>query len=255
MPSRRARLAADMLGHPLTFSAAGLPEGVTINASTGLISGTIAADTANLYGSTVTVTDGTYTSKLWIDWNIAPRVAITPIADRTGNEGDAVSFQVAANAGGGAVAFSATYLPNGLSINSTTGLITGTLASPPLDGSAPLVHLLVTSGAYSSSVTFDWAVAPRVAITVPPTQSSKEGDSVSLQIAATVPGGGTMSYATTGLPPGLSINSSTGHVTGTISAGAASDEAYQAVVTVTQGASSARVRFYWAVSSRVAIAF
>ncbi|MBY0231095.1 MAG: putative Ig domain-containing protein [Gemmataceae bacterium] len=246
--------ASSMGALSLTYAAMGLPPGLSINASTGLISGTIAAETANLYGGTVAVTDGTYTAKRWFNWTVAPRVAITPIADRTGAEGDSISFQVVANAGGGAMTFAATNLPPGLSINSTTGLITGTLASPPLDG-APPAHVLVTSGPYSSAVTFKWAVAPRVAITAPATQSNREGDSVSLQVVATVPGGGTMSYAATDLPPGLAINSSTGLITGTISAVAATDEAYHAVVTVTQGASSARVRFFWAVNDRVDIAY
>ncbi|MBY0230180.1 MAG: putative Ig domain-containing protein [Gemmataceae bacterium] len=238
----------------LAYSATGLPPGLAINASTGAITGTISPQPDDTYDSTVTVTDGTYTASIDVSWDVAPRVAITAIADQAGSEGDSVFLQVVADAGGGTMAYSATGLPNGLSISSSTGLITGTLTSPPLDGADPVV-VTVSSGSFSSSVTFAWTVTPRVAITQPDSQSSLEGDSVSLQVVATVPGGGTMSYAATGLPTGLAINTSTGLITGTISAGAASGTACEAVVTVTQGSSSARMRFYWAVSPRVEIAF
>ncbi|MGW7254897.1 putative Ig domain-containing protein [Streptomyces sp. NPDC054834] len=49
--------ASDSAGATLTYSASGLPTGLSINSSTGLISGT--ASTAGTYGVTVTATDST----------------------------------------------------------------------------------------------------------------------------------------------------------------------------------------------------
>ena len=47
-------------------------------------------------------------------------------------------------------------------------------------------------------------------VTNPGAQSSAEGASPSLQIAASDPDGNTLTYSATGLPTGLAINSTTG---------------------------------------------
>ncbi|EYT83923.1 peptidase [Streptomyces sp. Tu 6176] len=52
-------------------------------------------------------------------------------------------------------------------------------------------------------------------VTGPGNQNGTVGTAVSLQIQASDPGGKTLSYSATGLPAGLSINSSTGSITGT----------------------------------------
>ena len=52
-------------------------------------------------------------------------------------------------------------------------------------------------------------------------QTSKEGQVVSLQVTASETGA-TLTYSADGLPAGLSINSSTGLISGTISTGACS---------------------------------
>ncbi len=66
---------------PLTFSASGLPAGLSIS-GTGLISGTMAAGDAavGLYDVTVTATDGTYTNTLNVSWDVCP----SPGASQTG---------------------------------------------------------------------------------------------------------------------------------------------------------------------------
>ncbi len=51
-------MANDPDGDTLTYAAPGLPSGISINTQTGLISGTIAANSANTYPIVVTVTDG-----------------------------------------------------------------------------------------------------------------------------------------------------------------------------------------------------
>ncbi|WP_245178501.1 M4 family metallopeptidase [Streptomyces montanisoli] len=52
-------------------------------------------------------------------------------------------------------------------------------------------------------------------VTNPGNQTTAVGTAVSLQIQASDPGGETLTYSATGLPAGLSINSSTGRITGT----------------------------------------
>ncbi|MBV6696115.1 M4 family metallopeptidase [Kitasatospora aureofaciens] len=83
-----------------------------------------------------------------------------------------------------------------------------------------------------------------VSVTNPGSQSTALNGSVNLQVKAT---GGTapLSYAATGLPTGLSINSSTGVISGTASAAGS----YNVTVTVTDAAGkTATAGFSWSVS-------
>jgi hypothetical protein len=80
-------------------------------------------------------------------------------------------------------------------------------------------------------------------ITNPGDQTNTEGDSVTLGISASDPDGDVLSYSATGLPDGLSINSSTGMISGTFSVGSAG--IYSVQVTVSDGAYMAAANFTW----------
>jgi hypothetical protein len=73
--------------------------------------------------------------------------------------------------------------------------------------------------------TFDQDLADR---------SDDEGAAISLSAHATDPDGDPLTYAASGLPTGLSINPSTGLVSGTISTGAATGSPYPVSITVSQ---------------------
>jgi len=80
------------------------------------------------------------------------------------------------------------------------------------------VGALGTDGAFT--VTYGTPPPPppptdKVTVTNPGSQSTQVGTAVDLQIHATSSLGEALSYAAAGLPPGLSINSSTGLITGT----------------------------------------
>ena len=57
----------------------------------------------------------------------------------------------------------------------------------------------------------------KLTVTTPANQTNDDGDSVSLTVTGS--GSGSLSYSASGLPNGLSINSSTGVISGTISKG------------------------------------
>ena len=88
--------------------------------------------------------------------------------------------------------------------------------------------------------------APHVALTSPGTQKSTLGHGVSLQIHASTNTGTALSYKASGLPDGLSINGSTGKITGTTGTTAGT---FTAKVTASTYATSATVSFSWPVSS------
>ncbi|MEU1268783.1 M4 family metallopeptidase [Streptomyces sp. NPDC005799] len=85
-----------------------------------------------------------------------------------------------------------------------------------------------------------------VTVTNPGSQSSTVGTAVSLQISASSTNSGSLSYAASGLPTGLSINSSTGVVSGTPTTAGT----YSATVTVTDSTgATGTASFTWTVSS------
>src|SRR5262249_50758162 len=74
---------------------------------------------------------------------------------------------------------------------------------------------------------------------------------VSLQLVATDPDSTVLTYSATGLPPGLSINSATGLISGTLTSATAT---YNLSATVSDGSSSDTEAFTWT-GGTAAIAF
>ncbi|MFF4353361.1 putative Ig domain-containing protein [Streptomyces sp. NPDC001530] len=85
-----------------------------------------------------------------------------------------------------------------------------------------------------------------VTVTNPGSQSTATGGSASLQISASDSAGATLSYSASGLPTGLSINSSTGLISGTASTAGT----YRVTVTASDSTgASGSVSFTWTVST------
>ncbi|MEV6766894.1 M4 family metallopeptidase [Streptomyces sp. NPDC051105] len=85
-----------------------------------------------------------------------------------------------------------------------------------------------------------------VTVTNPGSQSSTVGTAVSLQVSASSTNSGSLTYAASGLPTGLSINSSTGVISGTPTTAGT----YSTTVTVTDSTgATGTASFTWTVSS------
>jgi PKD repeat protein len=137
----------------------------------------------------------------------APPV-ITSATSASGTVGTAVSYQITAT--NAPTSYGAAGLPAGLSVNSGTGLISGT----PTSAGTSTVTLSATNGAGSgnATLTLTIAAAPAPAITSATTASGTVGAAFSYQITAT---NAPTSYGAAGLPAGLSVNSGTGLISGT----------------------------------------
>jgi hypothetical protein len=231
-------------GATLTYSITGLPNGLSINKTTGVITGTLAAGDATAgfdglgdYQVEVTATDGTYTNSTTALWSVAPRITAS-LADQQNIEGNSVNVpvQVTTPDTGASLSYAATNLPAGLSINTSTGAITGTInagdATAGDDGLGDYqVQVTVTEGAFTGTTTAVWSVSPRITVSLPD-QQNIDGDNVNVAVSATTPDtGASLTYSATDLPSGLSINTATGAITGTIAAGDAAREMTAWVIT------------------------
>ncbi|MHB8736881.1 MAG: putative Ig domain-containing protein, partial [Terriglobales bacterium] len=242
-------IGVDAANLPLTYSATNLPPGLSIASTTGLISGTIASTANNSipYAVTVTATDGTHSASQAFNWSVA-KLALNAPGNQENQEGTAVSLQLSVTDVGGTPSYSATGLPVGLSVNATTGLISGTIGVAAHGSSPYQVTVTATDGVNTSSQSLVWTVTPRVSLVNPGNRGDATGDTVSIPVTATSPGG-TMSYTATGLPAGVSINSTTGLISGTIATGAASATPYTVTLTASDGTSSSSQIFQWTVAA------
>jgi hypothetical protein len=213
---------------PYSYSATGLPSNLSINSSTGAITGTPALSSVGSHSVNVTVTDAgkptaqSATANLSITVSsVQPsKLTITTTSLSGGTVGVAYSAAITAAGGTTPYSYSATGLPSNLSINSSTGAITGTPALSAVGSHS--VNVTVTdagkptaqSATANLSITVSSAQPSKLTITTTSLSGGTVGVAYSSAITAT---GGTTpySYSATGLPSNLSINSSTGAITGT----------------------------------------
>jgi hypothetical protein len=149
----------------LSYAATGLPKGLSISSSSGVISGT--ATTAGTSTVTVTGTDSTGpTGSATFTWTVgstAPNtVTVTNPGSEAGTVGTAASVQVTAtdSASGQTLAYSATGLPAGLSISSATGIISGT---PTTAGTSSVTVTATDGTGASGTATFGWTISSSAA--------------------------------------------------------------------------------------------
>jgi Ricin-type beta-trefoil lectin domain/Putative Ig domain len=197
--------ASDEAGDPLTYSATGLPPGLSIDPATGLISGTTAAATGS-YDVAVTVSDPTGASaSISFTWRVWNTISVTwsggPI-----EAGAAVSVPVTAtdSGAGQTFTFSATGLPPGLSINPASGVVTGSASA---DGQFDATITATDSGGSQGSATGYWDVNAKAAITSPGNLTTTAGQLAQfpLKVADTADNA-SLYYAIAGGPPGSYVN-------------------------------------------------
>ena len=96
------------------------------------MSGTLTYTSAGVYAVTLTVSDGSLTATDTFTWTVTNTnrqpIFSTDFGDRTDTEGAAINFDAdATDPDGDTLTYSATNLPDGISINPSTGVVLGTL--------------------------------------------------------------------------------------------------------------------------------
>jgi Glycosyl hydrolase family 48/Cellulose binding domain/Putative Ig domain len=147
-------------GKTLAYSATDLPLGLSISSATGAITGT--PTMTGSYTTTVTVSDGSSASSVNFAWTVGTgtgnTVTVTNPGNQTGTVGTAASVQIHAtdSASGQTLSYSAAGLPAGLSISSSTGLISGT---PTAAGTSSVTVTATDGTGASGSASFTWTVS------------------------------------------------------------------------------------------------
>ncbi len=108
---------------PTSFGATGLPSGLSVNSSTGLISGTPSATGTSSVTLSATNSSGMGSGPLSVTI-VGSAPAITSSTTASGTANSSFTYQITAT--NSPTSFGATGLPAGLSVNSASGLISGT---------------------------------------------------------------------------------------------------------------------------------
>ena len=194
---------------PTSFNATGLPAGLTVSTSSGLISGTPTASGSFSVALSATNSGGTGTATLALTVNpaVPPAPVITSTLTATAVKGSPFSYQITAT--NNPVSFNATGLAAGLMVSSTTGLISGT---PTASGSFSVTLSAANSGGTGTATLALTVNLPAPVITSALTASAVKGTAFSYQITAT---NSPTSFNATGLPSGLTVSTSSGLISGT----------------------------------------
>ncbi len=195
-------------GTPTGYGVDILPDGLVMDTSTGLISGTptTVGTTESLLSATNGNGTGSSTVAFTIDLSMVP--AITSPLTARGAVGQPFRYQITAT--GSPTGFGVDVLPVGLVIDTSTGLISGT---PTTVGTMDaLVSANNGTGTGSSTVAFTIDAGSVPAITSALTALGAVGQAFNYQITAT---GTPTGYGVDVLPAGLAIDPATGLISGT----------------------------------------
>jgi hypothetical protein len=216
---------------------AALPAGLTLNASTGVISGT--PTTAGTSTFTVQATDankvtGQATLSITIAATTTP-LSITTTALPGGTTGAAYSQTIAATGGATPYTWSVppNTLPAGLTLNTSTGVISGT---PSAAATSSFTVTVTDASKNTASQALSIAVIAPLTVTAAALPNATVGTAYS-QTPLTVTGGvPPYKFSAGALPSGFSLSASTGTISGT--APSAETGAFTVTVTDSTGATA-----------------
>ncbi|MGD0090295.1 MAG: putative Ig domain-containing protein, partial [Planctomycetota bacterium] len=186
---------------PTSYNAAGLPAGLSVNMSTGAITGTPTAAGNSSVAISATNAGGTGTATLALTIVVPPPV-ITSATTASGTIGVAFSFQITAS--NSPASYTATGLPGGLSVDQAKGIISGT----PTAALATDVAISAANAGGTGSGTLHLTITGQAAaLTSQLTATGTVGQAFTYTITAS--GATPMTFSAQPLPNGLNLSGAT----------------------------------------------
>ncbi|RKY17926.1 MAG: hypothetical protein DRP63_02880, partial [Planctomycetota bacterium] len=218
------------------WSVNGQPSWLSINSSTGELSGTPPTGSAGTYTFTVQVTDGLQTAQADLSITVLEELQITTTSLPDGYEGQTgYSATLTATGGTGTYTWSIVSgsLPPNLALDSFTGVISGDIDSTASSSSPYNFTVEVTDGLQTVQANLSITVYAQLQITTTSLPDGYEGQTGYTATLTATGGTGTYTWSLTGgtLPSGLSWDAATATISGDIAAGTAGDYALQFEVT------------------------
>jgi hypothetical protein len=198
---------------PFTWSVNGsLPSGLVLDSTTGVISGVPKKlSDVGIRTLVVTVTDFLLHSfQATLSLNIVPPPSIATTSLPPSEKGVVFSTVLAAINGIPPLSWSVAGLPSGLSLNSASGEISG---SPSVSGTYSLTVTVTDINQKASTKSLTLTVANYISISTSSLPNGVVGTTYS-SVIATSGGVNPMTWSSTALPSGLSLNAATGALTG-----------------------------------------
>jgi len=166
---------SDPDGQALTYTATGLPPGLDITPGSGVVEGSLSFESSGSYPVVITATDpfGLFATQSFT-WNIietnAPPQVDSEIPDQVNDEEDVISLDVSthfSDIDGDTLRFEAGNLPEGLSIDGPSGVISGILSSNSGRDEPYIVLVLAFDPDEAvTSQTFEWTVNDTIIVPV-----------------------------------------------------------------------------------------
>ena len=213
--------AAATDGSAVSFVLLSGPTTATLNAATGVLTWTPKTSDAGsvtfdirAYTATGSHADQVFTVTVA---GVAQPPVLAPIANTTIAAGVTLTIPVSAiDPSGLALTYSVSGLPAGAVYDPTQQAIRW--QSTPTSAGLYTITVTANDGIKASSESFTLTVTPTAqapVLTVPGNKTIKEGQAVSLQLSAVDPEGKGVTYASADLPPGATLNPTTGLFTWT----------------------------------------
>ncbi len=233
---------------PCTFTMTGAPTGLSINSSTGAITGTVTGTTQNNVIVTITDAASVAVASNPFIWTVLAAPTVTAPANQTTTIGATISLQLVSSCPNTPCTYTLINGPATLSINNS-GLISGTITSAAQTFSNVTVRITDAAGVFGTSSVFTWKVNVAPTVSNPGNQTANGGAADSL-VTSTLVAGGTApyTYSAAGLPVWLSINASTGLISGTAPTARSITSGITVSVTDSTGVSATSSAFQWVVS-------
>ena len=203
-----------------SLSTGSLPSGLSLNPTTGVISGAVGSSAvSSTFSVTMTDADGVVASEsLSLTVNVVPSITTTSLNTATQTQ---TGYSQILSGTGGTLPYSWTIttgsLPNGLSLNPTTGAITGSLSSTATTQTFTATLTDANGVTTTHSFTLTVNVKPTIAPTALPAATQSGTYLQTLSVSGGTNPFGAWSVSSGTLPNGLALNTTTGTISGTVS--------------------------------------